>query len=372
VTCSSATHFQYASILNTTTPDGYDPLIGPSISFSADGGKIWGDPQQVVSLDGNTQTADSAWLAIDPANTQRMYLSYTQIDFLDCVSIDVVSSANAGKTWSAPVAVDQECASTQPPFPPQNMVNGSRVIVAADGRVDVAYEFFPGFDPNVAAQNNTIKFASSTNHGASFSKPIKIADLVPNGTGTELNGHTLFDEFPQIAIDRSTGPARGTIYVTYPDGRNRIVPDANSATGTYAYPDIFVAKSTNSGRSFTVLGAISPTPKDFRGIGRDQLLPGVSVEKDGEVAVCYYDRRNDSADLRIDRFCSVSTTQGKTWTHRQVSKLDWLPMFNSDSGFDIGAYDALTTDFLQHEDGFFGAFIVEINANQNVVATKFE
>jgi hypothetical protein len=67
----------------------------------------------------------------------------------------------------------------------------------------------------------------------------------------------------------------------------------------------------------------------------------------------------------------VSTTQGKTWADRQVSKLDWLPMFNTDSGYDIGAYDALTSDFLRHDDGFFGAFVVEINGNQNVVATKF-
>lgn len=53
VACSSATHFYYGSILNTTTLDGFNPIIGPSISFSADGGKNWGQPLQIVSLDGS-------------------------------------------------------------------------------------------------------------------------------------------------------------------------------------------------------------------------------------------------------------------------------------------------------------------------------
>jgi hypothetical protein len=375
VTCSSPTHFQYASILNTTTPDGMNFIIGPSVSFSTDGGRIWSAPLQVVPLDDTTQLADSPWLAVDPTNPQRLYLSYTQVDFLGCVSIDVVTSADAGKKWSAPVVVDQECPPTQPPFNPQNTVAGSRVIVGPDGKAHVAYEFFPGFSPDVP-QINAIRFASSANHGATFSKPLKVANLVPSGTGAELNGHlVVVDESPQLAVDRSAGHSRGTIYVTYPDGRHHVVPDANSPSGTYAYPDVFVAKSTNSGRSFAVLGAISPAPKDFTGLGRDQFLPAIAVDNDGEVAVCYYDRRNDRADLRVDRFCSVSQNQGKHWKDQQASKVNWLPSFNVDpldpTGFAISEYDALTSDFLRHNDGFFGAFIIEINSNQNVVATKF-
>jgi len=375
VTCSSPTHFQYASILNTTTPDGIDPLIGPSVSFSTNEGKSWSAPAQAVSLDGNTQLADNPWLAVDPTDTQRLYLSYTQIDFLgsSCNSINVVSSSDGGKKWNAPVVIDQECLPNDPTAV-QNTVAGSSVTVGPDGKVFVAYEFFPGALPS-GPLNNEIKFASSTNHGATFSKPLRIANLVPSGTGVELRDHLLVTEYPHMAVDRSHGPSRGTIYVAYPDGRNKIVAD-DSASGRYAYPDIFVTKSINSGRSFFVPGAISRTQRDFRGIGRDQFLPGVAVDKDGEVAVCYYDRRNDSADLRVDRFCSVSNNQGKTWTDQQASNLDWLPSLNADplnsgAGYGISEYDALTSDFMLHADGFFGAFIVEISGNQNVVATKF-
>ena len=374
VTCSSPTHFQYASILNTTTSDGINPLIGPSVSFSTNGGRSWSAPLQVVSLDGNWQMADNPWLAVDPTDAQRLYLSYTEMDALACNSINVVRSADGGKQWSAPVVIDQECPPSDPTAV-QNTVAGSRVTVGPDGKVHVAYEFFPGALPS-GPLNNEIRLASSTNHGETFSKPSKISNLVPNGTGVELNGHLQVDEYPQIAVDHSHSPSRGTIYVVYPDGRDRIMADSNSASGTYAYPDIFVAKSTNSGKSFAVLGAISRTPRDFSGVGRDQFLPSVAVDKDGEVAVCYYDRRDDRSDLRVDRFCSVSTNQGRNWTDLQASNLHWLPSLNADplssgAGFAIGEYDTLTSDFLHHADGFFGAFVVEISGNQNVVATKF-
>jgi hypothetical protein len=373
VACSSPTDFQYASILNTSTPDGYFPLTGPSISFSGNVGKTWSAPLLVVALDGSTEMADSPSLAVDPTETQRLYLSYTELDAGGCNSINVVASGDGGKKWGLPVAVDRECFPTNPNAVP-NSVAGSSVTVGPDAKVFVVYEFFPGALPS-RPLNNEIRIASSTNHGTTFSKPYRIANLVPNGTGAELTGHLQVYEYPHIAMDRSHGPSRGTIYVAYPDGRDRVTPDANSATGTYAYPDIFVAKSTNSGASFAVLGAISRAPRDFRGIGRDQFLPGVAVDKDGEVAVCYYDRRNDSADLRVDRFCSTSSNQGKTWSDQQVSNLHWLPSLNTDpldpSGYSIGDYDALTSDFMLHGDGFFGAFIVEISGNQNVVATKF-
>src|SRR5579859_4831090 len=234
VTCSSEQHFQYASILNTTTPDGMFPLIGPSISLSTDGGRKWSAPQLAVTLDGSTQLADNPWLAVDPTDSQRLYLSFTQIDMLGCNSIDVVRSTDGGKKWSAPVMVAEECVPSDP-FANPNTVEGARVAVGEDGKVYLAYEFFPGFVPGVA-QVNAIDFVASTNHGATFSRPLRIATLIPGGDGMELNGNLLVDEYPQIAVDRRE---RGTVYVTYPDGRNHVVADVNSSSGTYAFPDIF-------------------------------------------------------------------------------------------------------------------------------------
>ena len=371
VTCTNPSDFQYASILSTTTPDGADFLVGPSVSFSNDGGKTWTSPLQAIALNASTDLADKPWLAVDPTNPRRMYLTYTHIAYLGCINIELLRSTDSGKTWSAPTVIDADCDNQG-----VGMVTGSTVVVSSGAKVYVAYEFFPVPPPGTSFVNNAIYFAMSLDAGKTFAKPYKISDVVPGGDGIELNGHVLVDEYPQLAVDRSRGKSRGDIYVTWPDGRDRIVPDASSPSGTYAYPDIFVAKCTNFGRSFRVLGAISPTPKTFSGIGRDQFLPGISVNKTGTVAVCYYDRRNDPANLRVDRYCSISRNQGTTWADRRASDLNWMPAYDPDPldptpGNGIGKYDALTSEFLLHTDGFFGAFEIEIGGKPSIVAKKF-
>jgi hypothetical protein len=373
VTCTSPTNFQYVSILNTLGPDGANPVIGPSISFSTDAGKTWSAPQQIVSLDGTTEIADKPWLAVDPYNPHHMYVTYTHAS-LGCTNVEIVRSSDAGKTWSAPAALNSDCAN-----PNIVMNTGSNVVVSPGGKVYVAYESFP-VPPNGASFGKTaIYFTRSLSAGASFSAPIKISDVVPGGDGVYLNGPIQANDYPQLAVDRSTGPSRGTIYLTWPDGRNRIVPRNSAPSGNYAYPDIFVAKSTNLGLSFKVLGAISPTPKSFPPTsGRDQFLPTIAVDNDAEVAVCYYDRRNDPNNLRVARFCSISANQGKTWTDTALSRLDWVPVPNSDplslllgGATDISEYDAVASEFLLHTDGFFASFTTEQTGKQSVVAKKF-
>ncbi|MCU1240745.1 MAG: exported protein of unknown function [Candidatus Acidoferrum typicum] len=371
VTCSSPAHFQYASILNTMASDGITPLIGPSVSFSTDGGKTWSEPLQVVSLDGSTEVADNPSLAVDPANPRHMYLTYTHASALACTNVEMVRSTDGGKTWSAPAAINSDCNN------PNILMNtGSSLVVSPGGKIYVAYESFPVPPAGTSFGKTAIFFVRSLDGGATFGKPVKISDVTPAGDGVYLNGPLQANDYPQLAVDRTNHSSRGTVYITWPDGRNHVVPERNAPSGTYAYADVFVAKSTNFGASFKVLGAISPTPKDFRGVGRDQFLPAIAVDNDSEVAVCYYDRRNDRANLRVDRFCSISANQGKTWKDQEVSVLNWLPTPNTDpiSGGAtavISEYDGLTSEFLLHGDGFFGAFIIEISGNQNVVATKF-
>jgi len=87
-------------------------------------------------------------------------------------------------------------------------------------------------------------------HGQTFNNPLKVSDVAPIGLGAlaTLQGLNQADELPMIAVDRSTSPTRGTVYVAWSDGRDNIKPDFLS--GAYAYSDVFVAKSTDSGASF--------------------------------------------------------------------------------------------------------------------------
>jgi hypothetical protein len=162
------------------------------------------------------------------------------------------------------------------------------------------------------------------------------------------------------------------VYVVWSDGRNNIVPDV--ITGTYAYPDVLIAKSTDHGRTFSTPQPVSPTPREFSGTGRDQFFPSVAVDRAGRVGVCYYDRRGSTDNTVIDRFCSLSLNHGRSWNEQRISFANWLPNHDTDSLINtiyIGDYDALTTDALGINSGFFGAFEIQNRGNPDVYAKRF-
>jgi hypothetical protein len=369
VFCSSAAQFYYSSLLETAVPDSQgnlQPITAVSLSSSVNGGVVWGNPIVAVGKDGFTHFLDKPWSNYDPANPQQIYITYTDFDFslasTACpddvrTAIELVSSADGGNTWSAPTVIDQVCGASL------EGVQGSNVVVSPDGSVNVAYEFFP------PSGDNEIHMTRSANHGSTFGPIVKVAtDVVPNGANGVLQGLFRNNEFPQLAVDRSSG----TLYIVWSDGRDNIVPDLGF--GTYAYPDVVISKSTDGGRTFSKPRAVSPTPANFGGLGRDQFFPSVAVDKDGHVGVCYYDRRASAANTVIDRFCSLSADRGRSWVEQRVSTSNWLPVHDADSLINtayIGDYDALTSDALGVNGGFLGAFEIETQGNPDVYAQRF-
>jgi len=373
VFCTSATHFYYSSLLETAIPDSQgilQPITAVSLSASSNGGVTWASPVTAIGKDGLTHFLDKPWSTYDPGNPQRIYVTYTDFDFsltsAACpndirLAIEIVTSADGGNTWSAPTAIDEECGATG------NGVQGSNVQVAADASVFVAYEFSP------STGNSEIRIVRSTNHGATFGATVKAATgVVPNGALGALQGQFRNNEFPQLALDRSPGPSGGTLYLVWSDGRDNIIPDV--FTGTYTYPDVMIAKSTDQGHTFSAPQPVSPTPPGFTGTGRDQFFPSVAVDRGGHVGVCYYDRRGSADNTVIDRFCSLSVNHGRSWSEQRVSFSNWLPIHDADALINtayIGDYDALTSDTLGLNSGFVGAFEIQNQGNPDVFANRF-
>jgi len=96
--------------------------------------------------------------------------------------------------------------------------------------VYVGYEFYPA-----AVPNNEIHLAKSTDHGQTFAAPVKVSDVLPTELRT-VAGELPQQRVPQVAIDRSRGSSRGTIYVAWSDGIDNVVQDQPFLFGTYAYP----------------------------------------------------------------------------------------------------------------------------------------
>jgi hypothetical protein len=372
IACTSPSQFYYTSIFASGQDSGGNFFNGVAINTSSDGGQTWGAPAAAVAKD-FSHSIDKPWLAADPTNPLRLYVTYTDFDFSfpitgTCandfrIAVELVASVDGGNTWGAPVVIDEECGASL------NSVTGSNVLVGPDGKVYVAFEFYP------ITPDNEIHIRTSADHSQTFGTPVVITNaVVPNGAGGLLQGGFRNNEFPQLAIDRSKKASRGTLYVAWSDGRNNQVVDISSFTGMYAYPDILVAKSTDSGQTFSSPTTVSPTEAEFEGAGRDQFFPGIAVDKDGEVGVCYYDRREESDNSVIDRYCSVSRNNGASWDEQRVSFSEWLPLHSADGLINptyIGDYDAIAGDFLLGRDGFFGTFEIQTNGNPDVFAKKF-
>jgi len=381
IACTSSSTFYYSSIFASGQDSSGNFFNGVAVNASTDGGVTWSAPTPAVAKDFN-HGIDKPWIAADPTNPSRLYVTYTDFDisgffdptapcpFDERIAIEEVSSNDGGNTWTAPVVVHQECYFTSGTF---SSVQGSNPAVGPDGSLYVGYEFYPGLLPN-----NEIHVAKSTNNGQSFASDVKVSNVWPNGDyfGGVLQGGFRNNEFPQVAVDRSKGSSRGTVYVAYSDGANNIVLDLPSFYfANYAYPDVMVAKSTDGGATYSTPAAVSPTPSDFTGRGRDQFFPGIAVDRKGRVGVCYYDRRQNPLNLAIDRYCSVSQDHGSSWDEQRVSHSSWVPAHYSDGVINatyIGDYDALSSDFLLKKSGFFSSFEVQIQGNPDVVGTAVE
>jgi len=143
-----------------------------------------------------------------------LYLTYTHARILSDDSaphtINFVRSLDQGATWSAPVALSSD------------KCNGSQAVVGPDGELYVVWEDFG---------TRRIVGRKSVDFGASFGAPFVVASIQDN-LGIEPPGwrRSVSREnpeypdglcegpgFPAVAIDRTAGPHRGSLYVVWPE-----------------------------------------------------------------------------------------------------------------------------------------------------------
>lgn len=148
------------------------------VVISRDGGVRWTRPRAVVTAvrdiadpipGANFRTDSFASLAADPADARRLVLAWSQNVPGKGGRIMVVRSADRGLTWSAPVQVSTST---------EGYAFFQGLSVAPDGRVDLGYQALVTTDPSTFGTGNAwidAYYASSSNHGETFSEPVKIS-----------------------------------------------------------------------------------------------------------------------------------------------------------------------------------------------------
>jgi hypothetical protein len=364
LSCSDPNNFYYSQLM-TIKDFVHPPQTAVALSHSSDGGNTWQDPVTAISKDGNTHFLDKSWHAIDPSNPSRIYVSYTDFDFsgtsTGCpgqlrVGIELVVSNDGGQTFGQPVVIDDACGS-------DSAAQASHVAISSNGTVYVAWE---RFNPT----NTDLRITHLAPGGTPA--PATIIDQIVQGGSViqEQDGNIallLQGEFRDLvgidlAVDHSRGPHNGTVYVTWDDARNKSIPDFFSidSTGAYQFTDILFSHSTD-GTHFSKTTRVNRDRQPAAGLGHDHFQPALAVDPSGKVAACWYDRRHDSENFLIERFCATSSDRGTSWDEHSIPKTSFAPLHRLDDLTNsdyMGDYDGLTSDFTGASRGFLGAFEV--------------
>lgn len=358
INCADAHTFYYTQIF-----DYYDASFNPyaaiAINASTDGGKSWGDPIPAISKNGYYHLLDKPWSTIDPSNHKRIFVSYTDFDYTetnDCgtnypgrTAIEFVESDDGGVTWSAnPNVAIEVCGNAG--------VQGSQLAVSSTGTLYISWV---NLGSNFPFGPRAIQVASFA--GGTVSAPVTVdANIQPGGDSYYLQGE--FRDFLDMAmaIDHSGTGTDGALYITWADGRDKIVPDPLATQGAYAYDDVLLRASFDGGNTWGYAPTkVNSDIQSRLGSGHDHYQSGIAVDNRGYVAVCYYDRRADAENFAIRRHCGESTNGGFTFTDGDIGMSPFAPTHGNDlfiNSIYMGDYDQVTSDFLNTNSGFIGAF----------------
>ena len=355
VTCADSHTFYYTQIFDYFDSN-FNPFAAISISTSTNGGKSFGDPVPAVAKDGFSHLLDKPWSTIDPSNHKRIFVSYTDFDFsfnsVACpndvrTAIEFVESDDGGVTWGAPNVAIEVCGNAA--------VQGSQLAVSSTGTLYVSWvnlgSNFP-FGPRAIQVSNF--------EGGVVSAPVTVdSSVVPGGDSFFLQGE--FRDFLDMAmaIDHSGTATDGALYIVWADGRDKIVPDPLGVDGAYAYDDVLFRASFDGGNTwgFSPLKVNSDIQSRL-GSGHDHYQAGIAVDKRGFIGVCWYDRRQDNENFAIRRHCSESTN-GFSFSDGDIGLAPFAPTHGNDVFINpvyMGDYDQMTSDFLNQNSGFIGAF----------------
>jgi hypothetical protein len=364
VGCTSSTNFYYASsAIDLTIDGGY--FSGITVSRSTDGGQTWGTATMAVRKNGHY--LDKPWMAVSPGRTPGsdvIHVTYTDVDYSypatgGCPrqsrsAIEYVRSTDGGGTWSEPLVIEEICGF----FP--GFVQGSQVRVGLQSDVYVAWEAYPFW----YRPPREIRIRKSGDGGASFGATVPVSMVTPIGDAFGLQGMVrTFMDLQGLAVDRSDGPNRGTVYVAWHDGRNLKKSDPFASPGcqrnwntanTYCFGDIMVSRSEDGGATWSPPARIND---DAIGLAVDQYQPALSVDKDGTVFAFFYDRRRDARNFRIDTYLASSTDGGRTWTNAPVTQASFPSITGQDlynffmSTYSTGDHIGIAADGTQASPG---------------------
>lgn len=227
---------------------------------------------------------DKYYLAIDRSTSSfanRIYVAWDR-NAANNQTLYVANSSDGGRTWSAPVKVNDSKGRTE------RVIGAYPAVDHNTGTVYVSWHDYA---------RNRIYVDKSADGGANWGTDV-VATTTHTGFGKDIGCVGGRSQSP--AHHLRVGPS-GTLYLVYAD----LVTNRGY--------DILLTKSTNGGQSWS-----TPVALNNDAGGAHQFHPTLAVESNGgggdKVTVTFYDRREDTSNCLSQVYGTQSTDSGATWS----------------------------------------------------------
>ena len=300
----------YLGFKHLYNPQALHPRNGLFLAASNDGGLTYEEPRTLIEhVNSIVPFEDKPYPGIDlsGASPRRgsVYVAWTRFTRYGSASPDdssfiyVVASHDGGRTFTRPQRLP---AGGGDALDGDETVEGAVPAVGPDGTVYMAWSGPRG-----------IEFSRSLDGGETWAEARTILDQ-PGGWDIEIEGLGRANGMPVTAVDISSGPDRGTVYVNWADLRNNAGQDGDA--------DIFLSRSTDGGITWSEPARVN---QDQVGNGRDQFFTWMSVDPvDGSVNIVYYDRRDgDGSGVHV--YLARSIDGGGTFSEFRISTEGFEP-----------------------------------------------
>ncbi len=337
--------------VSNTRCEGRSHLFGVPLDPPAGNQRIiWDKPVEAIRPPflgpGNADFPDKPFLAIDQ-KTGTLYMTYTRFAANGATPLEVVVSFDGGQTWTPPRTIVPNLNDT--------LNQAVMAVVTPTGRVVTTWwaRVFDLTNPAFPIKRAQIQAAYSDDQGLTWSDVIRVASAGPQGEPLGYNrGRALILNAPFIAVDRGKDDGTdtaaekkragfGNVYIVYTRGTTPL-----PAVAFDAVADVFVARSTDNGRSWG-----QPVRVNDDGTPTVHVFPNIQVNKDGKVFVSWIDRRRDPVDNVLnDTFAAASTDLGQTFgPNRRITDVPATSWFaRADAAPNFGDYNS--SDLIDWEE----------------------
>ncbi|HET7395766.1 MAG TPA: sialidase family protein [Gammaproteobacteria bacterium] len=295
---------------NTFTPNSVGGVL---VTRSADGGATWG-PAKALIVDGASAFNDKESITADPTDSNYVYAVWDRLTTGNLGPTYFARTTDGGASWQAAHAI----------YDPglDNQTIGNVIVVTSNGTLVDAFVEYDGTSSNSATA--AMKVIRSSDHGATWSAPIRIAQSQSVGTQDPNTGAQVrtSSNLPQIAA----GPS-GELVMVWQDAR------FNGGK----YDGIVMSRSNDDGLTWS-------TPVEINTVhSAPAFTPSVAVLPDGTIGVSYFDFRNNTSNKSqlLTDYWFISSSDGTHWSEQHISGPFDMDLAPNAEGLFIGDYQAL-------------------------------